>query len=365
MARAIRQSPDSVTTNAERASLAHSAQINDLWVALERAPYAFDLFFTLRMIEGREHSLPRLGKAMHPYEESVRIGQQPTLVFAPATLARAERLGNAQGVGKLWQYAFGLFGPNGPLPTHLSELAHERTTLAKDNTLVAFADIFHHRAAVLFFRAWANAQSTNSLDRKDDDSFTRFVGSLVGYGEAAHQARDQVAEHALRHVSGHFVRPTRNAEGLEKSLQIVLRTPAAVEMWRFGWLDLDAPEQTQLGAKGLDKGLGVGAVAGRRVPDRQHRFRLRLGAMTLTQYQQMLPAGSQFKHIIDWVRNYVGYEFAWDLQLVLRREEVPSCQLGRGSQLGWTSWLPKATRHEDASDLVLSPESIVNGPGCG
>ncbi|MGL5002024.1 MAG: type VI secretion system baseplate subunit TssG [Casimicrobium sp.] len=365
MAGSLRQSPDRLTTNAEHASLAHTGQMEDLWTALEHAPYSFDLFFTLRMIEGRQRDLPRLGKAMHPYEERVRIGQQPTLVFAPATLAHAERIGNADGVGKIWQYAFGLFGPNGPLPTHLSELAHERTTHAKDKTLVSFADIFHHRATVLFFRAWANAQSTNSLDREDDDSFTRYVGSLIGYGVPALEGRDRVTPHALRHVSGHFVRQTRNAEGLEQSLRIVLQTPAAVEMWRFGWLELDAPEQTQLGRLGADKGLGVGAVAGRRVPDRQHRFRLRLGAMPLGKYQQMLPIGQQFQHIIDWVRNYIGYEFEWDLQLVLRRDEVPSAQLGRHTQLGWTSWLTQTKRENDADDLVLSPEKIVRGPGSG
>jgi type VI secretion system protein ImpH len=363
MARPIRQSADSIVTNAQHASLAHTSNVDDLWAALERAPHAFDLFFTLRMIEGRQAHLPRLGRAMHPYEEPVRIGQDPSLLFAPATLAKAQRLEELGGVGKLWQYAFGLFGPNGPMPTHISELAHERTTHARDNTLVAFADIFHHRAAVLFFRAWANAQSTNSLDRADDDSFSRYVGSLIGYGTPQLQARDRVNAHSLRHVSGHLVRQTRNAEGLEKVLEIALDTTAEVRMWRFGWLELEASEQTQLGRAGFDKGLGIGAVAGRRVPDRQHRMRLRLGPMRLAQYQELLPIGRQFQLIIDWMRNYVGYEFVWELQLLLRRDEVPASRLGAHSQLGWTSWLSSANRDTDADDLVVTPENIVGGPG--
>jgi type VI secretion system protein ImpH len=363
MARPVRQSADSVITNAQHASLEHTSRVDDLWAALERTPHAFDLFFTLRMIEGRQANLPRLGRAMHPYEEPVRIGQDPSLLFAPSTLAKAQRLESLGGVGKLWQYAFGLFGPNGPMPTHISELAHERKTHARDNTLTAFADIFHHRAAVLFFRAWANAQSTNSLDRSDDDSFSRYVGSLVGYGTPHLQARDRVSAHSLRHVSGHLVRQTRNAEGLEKTLEIAIGTNAEVCMWRFGWLKLEPNEQTQLGRAGFDKGLGVGAVAGRRVPDRQHRIRVRLGAMRLDQYQALLPIGRLFQLIIDWVRNYVGYEFAWELQLVLRRDEVPASQLGAHTQLGWTSWLSSANRKRDADDLVLTPENVVAGPG--
>jgi type VI secretion system protein ImpH len=365
MARPIRRSADSVVSNAEHASLAHTSQVSDLWDALERAPHAFDLFFALRMIEGRQQDLPRLGRAMHPYEEPVRVGQDPSLLFAPATLARAARLADSPAIGKMWQFAFGLFGPNGPLPTHLSELAYERSTHARDHTLVSFADIFHHRATVLFFRAWANAQSTNSLDRPGDDAFSRYVGSLVGYGTQSLQSRDQIQPHALRHVAGHLVRATRNAEGLQKILQISLGTRAVVSMWQLGWLALDPREQTQLGRAGVGKGLGVGAVAGQRVPDRQHRFRLRLGAMSHELYMKTLPTGALFQRVIDWVRNYVGYEFEWDLQLVLKRDEVPSVRLGGQSQLGWTSWIGGANKATDADDLVLAPEKIVNGPGSG
>ena len=49
--------------------------------------------------------------------------------------------------------SFGLFGPNGPLPVHMTEYARERIYHHQDTSLSAFADLFHHRLALLFYRA--------------------------------------------------------------------------------------------------------------------------------------------------------------------------------------------------------------------
>jgi type VI secretion system protein ImpH len=345
MARALRQSSDRVISNADRTSLAHVSSVDTFWRALEESPHAFDLFFALRVLEAKTPNDPRLSKANHPYEEPVRVGQSP-----------AQR-----PAGKLWQYAFGLFGPNGPLPNHLSELAHERSTNAKDQTLCAFADLFHHRAALLFYRAWANAQSVNALDRRADDAFSFYVGSLSGYANRPLKQGDEVQPYSLRHVSGHFVRHARNAEGIESSLEIALGTPVKVAPWQYGWLSLPPSEQTQLGR--ANASLGRETVAGRRVPDRQHRFRLRIGAMSLAQYRRLLPKGDQFRLAIDWVRNYIAYEYEWSMQLVLKREEVPMTQLGATSQLGWTTWVRSGDAKDDADDFVVMPEAVIRGPG--
>lgn len=67
---------------------------------------------------------------------------------------------------------FGMLGPNGPLPLHLTEYARSRSIHAGDQTLVRFLDIFHHRFMALFYRAWAQAQPTVSLDRPGEDRFS-------------------------------------------------------------------------------------------------------------------------------------------------------------------------------------------------
>jgi type VI secretion system protein ImpH len=38
--------------------------------------------------------------------------------------------------------------------------------------------------------------------------------------------------------------------------------------------------------------------------------------------------------LVAWVRNYVGDELLWDVNLILKKEEVPPLVLGEGSQTG-------------------------------
>ena len=97
-----------------------SASLLALLERVARAPHAFDYFHLLRTIDALAPERPRLGTSARPEQDLVRIGQSPTLNFAPATLAAAE-LGEGHRPARLRTYAFGMFGPNGPLPLPLTE----------------------------------------------------------------------------------------------------------------------------------------------------------------------------------------------------------------------------------------------------
>jgi type VI secretion system protein ImpH len=349
-------------SNAHRANLSNLATVEGFWTALSDAPYAFDWFFAMRWIEARHPDTPVMGRTARPGNEPIRIGQEPSLSFAPSTLA-AVSPANAHRPIKISQYAFGLFGPNGPLPTHLTELAHERVTHAGDATITNFTDIFHHRASLLFYRAWADAQSTVNLDRKADDRFSRYVDSLIGYGLPSQENRDSVPSHSKRFVAGHLVRQTRNPEGLKLALTHFFNIPVHINEWQPNWLRLSVDQRTNLSKNAKNALLGINAIAGSQVPDRQYRFRLVLGAMNLADYEKLLPVGANFQVLVDWIRNYVGYEFTWDVQLLLKAEDIPVNKLGGSTRLGWTSWLGTHKTTAPAGDLILHPENILKGPG--
>jgi type VI secretion system protein ImpH len=252
---------------------------------------------------------------------------------------------------------FGLFGPNGPLPIHLTEFARERLRAHGDRTFVRFCDLFHHRFTLLFYRAWADTQATASLDRPDDERFSRYVSSLVHLGDDTLRGRDAVPDHAKLFGAGHLVRETRNAEGLQRLLETFFGARVRIEQWVGQWLVL-APEQwTRLGGGRAADQLGVGAVAGARVPDVQGKFRVRIGPLSLADYEAHLPGGHCFVQVLAWLRNYIGVEFAWDGRLVLKRDEVPRACLGSTGRLGWTTWLGTRSRDDDADDLVLDHEN--------
>jgi type VI secretion system protein ImpH len=285
-------------------------------------------------------------------QDPVRLGQVPSVTFAPSTLAAYE-VANERHATRLIVNFFGLFGPNGPLPLHLTEYARDRERNSKDETFRRFADIFHHRALSLFYRAWAEAQPTVSFDRPADDHYGRFVASLIGIGMPGYRNRDAMPDLAKQHYAGHLVNRTRHAEGLAAILTDFFKMPARIETFIGDWLELPEDGLTRLGGGAEVAALGQSAAIGRRVWTRQHKFRIVFGPLTLQDYQRMLPGGASFRRLVPIVRNYVGDTLAFDVNLILQRAEVPRIQLGRQGQLGWTSWLTPRRGLSDAGDLHL------------
>jgi type VI secretion system protein ImpH len=260
---------------------------------------------------------------------------------------------------------FGLLGPNGPLPLHLTEYARERLRHAGDPTFSRFLDLLHHRFLALFYRAWAQAQPHVSRDRPDDDRFAGYVGAFAGLMPASVHNRDALPDLAKFFHVGSLVRHVRNAEGLAAILTEFFRVPVQIEEFVGHWLFLSERERTRLGREGAM--LGAGAVVGRGVWDRQHKFRIRLGPLTLAQYSSFLPVPpggpsreGGLEKLVDWVRLYLCYELDWDVRLRLAHDEIPRLKLGAGNRLGWTTWLGRRQTGIDADDLCLNAEAFVH-----
>jgi type VI secretion system protein ImpH len=108
--------PDSMNTSA-------IPSLQRFWQQVAAAPHAYDFYVLLRWLDARAGMPVRMGRAIHPGDEPLRIGQEPSLAFAPSTLASANPTseGSEGGPPRVSIYSFGLFGPNGPLPLHLTE----------------------------------------------------------------------------------------------------------------------------------------------------------------------------------------------------------------------------------------------------
>ena len=57
---------------------------------LAEAPWEFDLFQAMRLIEASSPEHSRIGEARRPVDEPVRFGQEAYLAFAPAAIAAFE-----------------------------------------------------------------------------------------------------------------------------------------------------------------------------------------------------------------------------------------------------------------------------------
>ncbi|MFO7641673.1 MAG: type VI secretion system baseplate subunit TssG [Candidatus Competibacteraceae bacterium] len=323
-----------------------------LFEALRRKPYAFHFFQALRRLECLCPDRPRLGKSVRLADDPVRLTQEPSLAFAPATLAAFDP--GAEGrPPRLSEYFLGLFGPQGPLPLHLTEYARDRSRNHGDHTFAGFADIFHHRILCLFYRAWADAQPTVSFDRPETDRFNVYIGAPFGLGMPSLWNRDAAPDLAKLHYAGRLVGQTRNPEGLQAILADFFNLPVTIENFVGHWLPLSETSRCRLGTSPTTGLLGVTAVIGERVWDCQYKFRIVIGPMPLKEFQRFLPGSDSLRRLVAWVRNYVGDELLWDVNLILKREEVPPLKLGEETQLGWTTWLTSQPLDRDADDLKL------------
>jgi type VI secretion system protein ImpH len=323
------------------------------WLAdLGEKPHEFGFYAVLRALECMHADKPRLGEAARPAEEAVRFGQVPTQVFAPSTLA-SFAAGDGTQPHRLTQFFFGLFGPHGPLPLHLTEYARDREQHFGDSTFRRFADLFHHRLTMLFYRARANTEPCVSLDRAEGRRFDTYVGSSIGLAPAALRRRDAAPDEAKLHLAGLFALPMRPAVGLRSILREFFRVPVRIEELVGEWLPLRSADRCRLGLSGT--ALGHDAILGAAVWSRQHKFRVVCGPLAYADFKNLLPNGTSVDRLRDLVLSYLGYELEWDLNLVLDADSVPALKLGESGELGWNTWLGQRRTTAPADEVITRP----------
>nr|WP_045958687.1 type VI secretion system baseplate subunit TssG [Xenorhabdus poinarii] len=327
---------------------------DDFWQQLTQTPWQFDLFQTLRRIDAQSGAYYLLGSAPLPKYDLLRLGQKASMIFAPSTIADVKPRTNTKLYDMLI-YSFGLFGPNGPLPLHITEFTYSRQYNYQDPTLNAFANLFHHRLILLFYRAWANTQPTISLDRQDNQRFCHYLACLVGMGLPAQQQPDTINDHARYALSGHLSRQGHSAEGLEKILFYYFNIPLKIVQNIPQWLAIGIQDQAQLAAGRNRPRLGKSAFLGSALYDIQHKFRIELGPLNMTEYTLFLPGGSKSKQLVDWVQQYLGIEYAWDVRLTLHQSDVKGLRLSEPTQLGLNSWLGRLEHPTHRGDLIYTP----------
>lgn len=328
------------------------AKADSLNQRLQDKPYEFDFFQAVRRIECEHQSQPLVGCSKRPQEDPLRFGQNISFAFAPAALADY-RAADDEKKAKLLVNFFGLLGSNGPMPLHITEYIRDRLRNHNDRTLAGFLDIFNHRFISLFYRAWACNQQNVSYDRKGDDHFAVYIGSLFGIGEDSFRNRDAISDVSKLHYSGRLVCQTKNVEGLREILEDFFGLPVDIEQFIGQWIKLSPEYRCKLGQSSQSGILGRSLIVGSRFWECQQKFRIKLGPMDFSEYQRLLPKGDSICRLVAWVRNYVGDELGWEIQLILKSMEVPKICLGSVGQLGWSTWLSSKGFKRDADDLIL------------
>jgi type VI secretion system protein ImpH len=344
---------------------------------LAREAGGTDFFAAMRTLERTYRQMPRIGTSATRRDDPFRLGQAASTEFNAAGIATVEPA-NAFHPSKIVINFFGVMGPNGPMPIHFTEYVRDREKHENDPTWRGFLDVFHHRMLGIFYRSWTLGRPAVALDRPESDRFAGYLDAMLGMRQPAFRGRSFANDQAKRFYTALLVSHNKSAVGLEKLLAHVFAVPVKVHSFRGSWLALEEQDRCRLDRSSSASQLGRTAILGSSVWNTQHSFRIAIGPVDFAAYQSFLPASanreksigsksasdgapesiSNLARLRDWVRQYVGDVLAWDLQLILKKEDVPRARLTGGMRLGMTTWLASTSDSlRDRGELVLRPES--------
>ncbi|MGF1583092.1 MAG: type VI secretion system baseplate subunit TssG [Gemmataceae bacterium] len=375
--------------------------------------YSFSFFQAVRVLEQLRQTQVTVGLDGPQSNEIVRFRAYPSLSFPPSQIYTLDPPKFDDQPASMVVSFFGLTGPSGILPRHYTEIlirqyrdhrGPERTALRD------WFDLFNHRLLSLFYRAWTKYRFHAQYHRQEflrdePDTFTQAFFSLIGLGmrplrnrlrvsywdptvektsernyrlepgvgkkqESPERTLAQINDLTLIYYGGLINQRPRSAAALRALVEDFFEVDVEVKQFQGQWLQLEPDNWSYLGEASLNNQLGMTTVVGERVWDILGRIRLRVGPLTYKRFREFIPDKSptsqrkNFFLLVHLVRLFLGPELSFDVQMVLKVDEIPECQLVEvqdevGPCLGWNTWLKSQEAEVDAADAVFEGEEIV------
>ncbi len=322
---------------------------------LEKNPWEFSFFQAMRWLQRMQPQRGLVGRFHPPGREVARFHAHAMMAF-PASEIQGLEWSDERPISMTVNF-MGMFGPLGVMPTYYTEYIRARIR-AKDTTLAAFLDIFNHRMISLFYQAWEKYRFYVAYERGERDRMSRYLLDLIGMGTKGLQRRLNLRDDVLLFYSGLLSLTPRSTMGLEQLLGDFFDVPVAVEQFAGAWFPLERNSQCRFDrGDSYSEQLGVGAIVGDEVWDPQSGIRVRVGPLSLRQYLDFLPDGTAYEPLKSLTRFYTNGELSFEVQLVMKREDVPTCRLGESSEegprLGWVTWAKTVDMTRDPDEAIL------------
>jgi len=246
---------------------------------------------------------------------------------------------------------FGMLGSQGALPLHYSETLARYESVRRDAGPRAFYDIFSNRAAALFYAAWKKYRLALRHESDDTHHYLPILLSLAGLGHPAlrHRLKEgggKVFDESIAHYAAAARQRPVSGAYLQRVLADYFKVELRVEQFVGKWYDLPPGRRTQLGQPGAV--LGVSAMAGDRIWQRDLRMRIWIGPLRMQAFRDFLPGGDRAQALEKLLTLFAGLSFELEVRLVLDQQDVAGSALDEtsGVYLGWNSFLCT----EDADD---------------
>jgi type VI secretion system protein ImpH len=307
--------------------------------AVAENPDQLDFLDLLRRLERTATHQPRIGASGAHDEDIAVLGQAPYVDFPVSNVGYFAMDG--KGRYHVHSRFLGMLGPHGALPLQQAYEAKHWENM-RDPSFARFLDVFNARFLQLFFRAWADARPAAQFDRPADDRFAAYVGSAVGIATPAFRNRSTVGDMAKLTVAGLLSPAIKSASRLRSLIAHLFNAHVEVEQFAGMWLPLERGDQSSIG--NLNAALGSTALLGASIYSLQDKFRIRITAKSLNDFQNFLPAGRHCDQLTDAVHFYLGDLLSYEVEIGLPERETRAAALGSFGRLGWTTWMKPKDR---------------------
>ena len=310
----------------------------DLKTLSEAEVANLSFFQLIRGIEAQ--SGQRLGGRSRPDEEPVRLGAAAASRFPLAEVTSVK----GDVPLHITTNVIGLTGPSGVLPHHYTEqtIAARRTG---EELFGRFLDLFNHRFASFFYRAWVKYRKLVSRERaRDDDPILTTLGLVSGLSETAPH----------RSFAGSFQRRP-SAAGVSRLVEATLGAQATVSEFQGTWISIAPEDRTALGRS--FSALGGDAVLGARSWDISRTFAIQVGPVDADAFADLMSGTGKVASMREAIKLGVGLTVDCVIDVSLHRADAPKVKLGdtsRGARLGLGTWLIGGQPQDLLCDTRLS-----------
>jgi len=338
-------------------------------------PYRFQFFQAVRMLELwlAKNGLPREGAVASflrfqnstsltfPASQLEAMAPEPQPEGPPgaldgAALSDALRRGEIKYI-RVTPAFMGFLGTAGALPAHYTERVAAHALYERDDGPRAFLDAFSNRTLALFYEAWRKYRLELQYAVDGRDRFLPLLLSLAGVGNHTLKHRlsdggEGVLDESVAYFAAAMRQRPASAALVSKVLSDYFGEPIAVTQFIGRWYDVPQGQQTTLG--GANAGLGVSALVGARVWQRDLRMRLTIGPLSRAGFEAFLPGALAAKALGKMLSMFTGLTLEYEVHVVLRAPDVDGVTLNEersGGRLGWDSFLSTKPETRDRDDL--------------
>jgi type VI secretion system protein ImpH len=277
-------------------------------------------------------------------DEAIRFRHDHRLIFHAGDVSSiriVERNGRALPV-ELTAAFLGLTGSVSPLSSAMLEEVL-RAESSDAPALNAFYDLFHHRVASLFYRAWKKYRFAAGFRLAGDDPYTRRALSFIGIDSAG-----AIADSGLTPLSQLALAPllalrVRSGRSLELVLRHALKSivPDAkvwVEPFVVRKVEIAPEQRVRLGLSNTT--LSTDLTIGESVLDQSGRFRVHVAPVSHEMCESLLPGGRHYPFLRNVIEHFSRGHLEAELEVEVSGANTGFC-LGsaRSSSLAVTTRL--------------------------